>query len=177
MKISSENKESAIATLILLVAAPAWAQSLDDLKNDGSNTDNVLTYGMGYSQHRYSPLAQINKRTSSAWCRCGRSSLAERVRRAGAAARLQRRDVRRPTPKWTVAIDVATGKQIWRTPVDFDPGDAARGVLRRFEQGRRDLQRQGLPHHARRARRRARPEDRQGALEAEGRRMEGRLFA
>ena len=52
---------SAIATLILLVAAPAWSQSLDDLKNDGKNTDNVLTYGMGYHQQRYSTLKQINK--------------------------------------------------------------------------------------------------------------------
>ena len=32
-----------------------------DLVNDGSNTDHVLTYGMGYSQNRYSTLSQINK--------------------------------------------------------------------------------------------------------------------
>ena len=41
----------------------ANAQTLDDLKNDGKNTDNVLTYGIGYSQQRYSSLNQINKRT------------------------------------------------------------------------------------------------------------------
>ena len=55
----------------MLVAAPAWSQSLDNLKNDGKNTDNVLTYGMGYHQQRYSTLEQINKGTSGAWCRCG----------------------------------------------------------------------------------------------------------
>ena len=58
--------------------------------------------------------------------------------------------------RWTVAIDVATGKQIWRTPVDWPTRDAARRLLRRLQQGRRDLRRQGLPHDARRARRRAR---------------------
>ena len=79
--------------------------------------------------------------------------------------------------KWTVAIDAVTGKQIWRTPVDFDARHPARRVLRRLQQGRRDLRGQGVPHHARRARRRARPEDRQADLEAEGRRVEGRLFA
>ena len=33
----------------------------EELTNDGRNTDNVLTYGMGYNQNRYSPSSQINK--------------------------------------------------------------------------------------------------------------------
>jgi alcohol dehydrogenase (cytochrome c) len=57
-------KQLACATAILaLVCTGATAQSLDDLKNDGKNTDNVLTYGMGYSQNRFSPLKQIDKTT------------------------------------------------------------------------------------------------------------------
>ena len=47
--------------LSLLFATTAAAQTLDDLKNDGKNTDNVLTYGMGYGENRYSPLKQIDK--------------------------------------------------------------------------------------------------------------------
>ena len=43
------------------IALPLGSQTLDDLKNDGRNTDNVLTYGMGYSQQRYSPLDKVNK--------------------------------------------------------------------------------------------------------------------
>ena len=39
-----------------LAAAPVSSQTNEELLNDGRNTDNVLTYGMGYSQHRYSPL-------------------------------------------------------------------------------------------------------------------------
>ena len=51
------------AAIALFVTASASAQSLDDLKNDGKNTDNVLTYGMGYHQNRYSSLTQINRQT------------------------------------------------------------------------------------------------------------------
>ena len=41
----------------------ASAQTAEQLRADGTkdgNTDNVLTYGMGYHQGRYSPLGQIN---------------------------------------------------------------------------------------------------------------------
>src|SRR5215207_10953389 len=53
------------ACVLLLLGAGASAQTLDDLKKDGNggSTDNVLTYGMGYHQQRYSPLKQINKST------------------------------------------------------------------------------------------------------------------
>src|SRR2546422_7572049 len=41
----------------------ASAQTSEDLKNDGKNTDNVLTYGMGYHLNRYSALKQISTTT------------------------------------------------------------------------------------------------------------------
>jgi hypothetical protein len=44
------------AAILVLVGSAACAQTLDELRNDGKNTDNVLTYGMGYHQQRYSPL-------------------------------------------------------------------------------------------------------------------------
>ena len=49
------------AAALIAVAAPVWPQSNEELLNDGRNTDNVLTYGMGYNQQRYSTLRQINK--------------------------------------------------------------------------------------------------------------------
>jgi len=52
----------AVAASVYL-ALPVQAQTQDDLKNDGANTDNVLTYGMGYAQHRYSKLDQVNTRS------------------------------------------------------------------------------------------------------------------
>jgi alcohol dehydrogenase (cytochrome c) len=53
------------ASIIFLMCASSAAQTLDDLKRDGSggSTDNILTYGMGYHQRRYSPLDQIDKQT------------------------------------------------------------------------------------------------------------------
>jgi hypothetical protein len=55
---------SAVCVLALLGTGAA-AQTFDDLKKDGNggSTDNILTYGMGYHQQRYSPLKQINKQT------------------------------------------------------------------------------------------------------------------
>ncbi|TMB61600.1 MAG: hypothetical protein E6J54_31345 [Deltaproteobacteria bacterium] len=55
------RRSALVAAVLLLFATAASAQTLDDLKNDGKNSDNILTYGMGYQQHRYSPLKQINK--------------------------------------------------------------------------------------------------------------------
>ena len=69
--------------------------------------------------------------------------------------------------KWTFAIDIETGRQIWRTPVELEPGVAARGD----HEGRGDdLQRQGLPRDDRQPRARARHEDGQADLESEVRR-------
>ena len=50
-----------LAAALIAVAMPVWSQSNEELVNDGRNTDNVLTYGMGYNQQRYSTLRQINK--------------------------------------------------------------------------------------------------------------------
>ena len=53
------------AALFSACGALAYAQTQQDLLRDGNggSTDNVLTYGMGYHQQRYSPLMQINKST------------------------------------------------------------------------------------------------------------------
>src|SRR6516162_3050675 len=152
---------AAVAVMVMLTGA-ASAQTLDDLKNDGKNSDNVLTYGMGYSLNRYSPLTQIDKAT-----------------------------VKRLVPIWNLSLDNSWGEQaqpVRRGDVchqrqgdgsdrrqhrqaDLEnagrlaAGDAAHRVLRCLQQGRRDAQRQALPHHARCPCHRARHEDRQGDLE------------
>jgi alcohol dehydrogenase (cytochrome c) len=43
--------------------AAAFAQSDEDLRNAGKNPAEILTYGMSYSQQRFSPLNQINRQT------------------------------------------------------------------------------------------------------------------
>src|SRR5205823_4680328 len=46
------------ATLLAFWAAPVLTQTLQELVNDGKNTENVLTQSMGYDRKSYSPLKQ-----------------------------------------------------------------------------------------------------------------------
>ena len=48
--------------MLSMCVASARAQTAEELVNDGKNTDNVTTYGMGYDQKRHSALRQINTR-------------------------------------------------------------------------------------------------------------------
>src|SRR3979409_1278800 len=111
---------TASATILALLAGAASAQTLDDLKNDGKNPDNVLTYGMGYSLNRYSPLKQIDKATGKRLVPIWNLSLDNPW--GGEAQPLVLDGVMYVTnARATVAIDVGTGKQIWKTPVDWLP--------------------------------------------------------
>jgi alcohol dehydrogenase (cytochrome c) len=108
------------ATMSLALAGMASAQTLDDLKNDGKNTDNILTYGMGYSQHRFSPLKQVDKsnvkRLVPVWNLSLDNQWGEQAQPIIYNGVMYVTDA-----KATVAIDVATGRQIWKTPVDWLP--------------------------------------------------------
>src|SRR5713101_6600082 len=116
------------AAVLMLVATvtSASAQTLDDLKNDGRNPDNILTYGMGYAQQRYSPLNQINKanvkRLVPVWNLSLDNQWGEQAQPLVYQGVMYVTDA-----KATVAIDVETGKQIWKTPVDW-PQDLPRVV-------------------------------------------------
>ena len=112
-----------VAVIVLFTGIAARAQTQEDLNNDGKNTDNVLTYGMGYSQHRYSPLKQINrtniKRLVPIWNLSLDNSYGEQAQPIVYNGVMYVADA-----KATVAIDVGTGKQIWKTPVDWPPETA-----------------------------------------------------
>jgi alcohol dehydrogenase (cytochrome c) len=113
-------KSMIAAAAFFLVSGSAFAQTLDELKNDGKNADNVLTYGMGYYQQRYSPLAQINKsnvkRLVPVWSLGLENELGEQAQPLVYDGVMYVSNAR-----WTVAIDAVSGKQLWRTAVDFDP--------------------------------------------------------
>src|ERR1700730_16613472 len=108
------------AALLLLLAGPTSAQSLDDLKNDGRNPDNILTYGMGYHLHRYSALKAVNrdnvKRLVPVWNLSLDNNWGEQAQPIVYDGVMYVTNA-----KATVAIDLGTGKQIWRTPVDWLP--------------------------------------------------------
>jgi len=104
-----------IMAMLLSVTVPliVLAQTADELRHDEKTPGDVLTYGMGYSQHRYSPLAHINrdnvKRLVPAWS----YSMADN--RGQEAQPLVKDGVIYLTDhEKTVAIDALSGKQIWK---------------------------------------------------------------
>jgi len=110
------------ACVLLLLGAGASAQTLDDLKRDGNggSTDNILTYGMGYHQQRYSPLKEINKQTIKRLVPVWNLSLDNNW--GEQAQPIVYNGVMYVTnARATVAIDVATGKQIWKQALDWPP--------------------------------------------------------
>src|SRR5438552_1812481 len=110
------------ACVLLLLGAGASAQTLDDLKRDGNggSTDNILTYGMGYHQQRYSPLKQINRQTVKRLVPVWNLSLDNNW--GEQAQPIVYNGVMYVTnAKATVAIDVATGKQTWKQTLDWPP--------------------------------------------------------
>src|SRR4029453_4483437 len=116
-------KTLASATCVLfLLGAGASAQTLDDLKKDGNggSTDNVLPYGMGYHQQRYSPLKQINKQTVKRLVPVWNLSLDNNW---GEQAQpiVYNGVVYVTNAKAPAAIEVATGKQIWKQTLDWPP--------------------------------------------------------
>jgi alcohol dehydrogenase (cytochrome c) len=123
---------------ILAVCLSSWclfgiAQTTEELPNVSKNTDNVTTQGMGYDLKNHSPLKQINtstvKRLVPVWSMSlmnDQGELAQPTIYNGVMYAVN--------GKWTFAIDVATGQQIWRTPTDSAPEAAAHaccGVINR----------------------------------------------
>ncbi len=96
-----------------------FAQTAQELLTDGKNTDNVLNHGMGYDARSWSTLKQIDKSNVKRLVPVWNFSLANDMG-----------ELSQPTVyngvmyvvngNWTFAIDVATGRQIWRTPVNYD---------------------------------------------------------
>ena len=121
-----------LAAVLFVTTSGAQAQTADELRNN-KNTDNVLNYGMGYDLKMWSPLNKIDKsnvkRLVPIWHFSTASNSGE---------------LSQPTvyngvmyvvsAEFTFAIDVATGRQIWRTPTNYDRGAlrvASTGVITR----------------------------------------------
>jgi len=102
----------------------AQAQTLVDLQNDHATPGNVLTYGMGYSNQRYSPLQKINKsnvgKLVPVWNYSLNSALGQE------SQPIVHDGIMYVTaPASTVAIDALTGRQIWKQDLEF-PSDIAK---------------------------------------------------
>jgi alcohol dehydrogenase (cytochrome c) len=108
-----------VAALLCSSCGLVSAQTAEELLSDGKNTENVLTFGMGYGIPMYSPLRQINKSNVKRLVPIWSTNLMNEMG-----------ELSQPTiyngvmyvvnGNWTFALDVATGQQIWRTPVQYD---------------------------------------------------------
>jgi alcohol dehydrogenase (cytochrome c) len=107
-----------------IACASAYAQTAEELISAGKNPDNVPLQGMGYDLRNYSALKQIN-----------RSNVKRLVPVWSMSLSNESGELAQPTvyngvmyvinAKQTFAIDVATGRQIWRTEAYWPPEAAA----------------------------------------------------
>jgi alcohol dehydrogenase (cytochrome c) len=100
--------------------AMAAAQTADDIKNAANTPQNVLTYGMSYSQQRFSPLTQINrdtvKRLVPAWSYSMNNNTGEESQPL-----VYNGVIYVTSHAKTVAVDALTGKEIWNTAIEYPP--------------------------------------------------------
>lgn len=109
-----------LATLLGLCSAPGFTQTTAELVNDGRNPENVTTQSMGYDRKSYSPLEQINKSNVKRLVPIWSASLMNDMGEL-AAPTIYNGVMYVINGRWTFAIDLETGKPIWRTRVAVDP--------------------------------------------------------
>src|SRR5450830_106325 len=107
------------------VALGGWsasqAQTLSDLRNDHATPTSVLTYGMGYSNQRYSPLKKINKGNAGKLAPVWNYSLNNSQGQESQPI-VYDGMMFVTTHTATVAIDALTGRQLWKQELEF-PSD------------------------------------------------------
>jgi len=110
-----------LALVLGLRPGLASTQTAEELVNDGKNTENVTTQSMGYDRKSYSPLKQISKSNVKRLVPIWNTNM---MNDAGelAAPTIYNGVLYAINGKWTFAIDVETGRQIWRTSVAPEPG-------------------------------------------------------
>src|SRR5258708_2677114 len=109
------------AMLLRFWSSLGLAQTTEELVNEGKNTENVTTQSMGYDRKSYSPLKQINKSNVKRLVPIWSTSLMNDQGEL-AAPTIYNGVMYVINGQWTFAIDVETGRQIWRTPVQLEPG-------------------------------------------------------
>jgi len=114
------------AGLAILAPFGASAQTTEQLVKGATDTSNVLNYGMGYNQQRFSPLTQINKDTAKNLVPVWSYSLAD-DRSEESQPLVYQGVIYVTTHAATMAVDAKTGQQIWKTKVEY-PAETPRIV-------------------------------------------------
>src|SRR5215467_7564279 len=106
--------------LAVIVSHGAGAQTSEQLAKGATDTSNVLNYGMGYNLNRFSTLDQINKDTVRNLVPVWNYSFAD-DRSEESQPLVYQGVIYVTTHAATMAIDAKTGKQIWKTKVEYPP--------------------------------------------------------
>jgi alcohol dehydrogenase (cytochrome c) len=106
---------------LLVCMSFVQAQTASDLLNSGKNTDNVTNFGMSYDLKMFSSLKQINKsnikRLVPVWSSSVSNDMGEHSQPT-----VYNGVMYIVNGNWTYALDVATGKQLWKTPAQYERG-------------------------------------------------------
>jgi alcohol dehydrogenase (cytochrome c) len=114
-------KRIAIAIgLAIIVTHGASAQTNEQLIKGATDTSNVLNYGMGYNLNRFSTLNQINRDTVKNLVPVWNYSFAD-DRSEESQPLIYQGVIYVTTNSATMAIDAKTGKQVWKTKVEYPP--------------------------------------------------------
>ena len=114
------------ACLVMLAPFGANAQTADQLVKGATDTSNVLNYGMGYNLQRFSPLTQINRDNAKDLVPVWNYSLADDHSEESQPLVYQG-VIYVTTHNATMAIDAKTGKQIWKSKIEY-PAETPRIV-------------------------------------------------
>ncbi|HJT06630.1 MAG TPA: methanol/ethanol family PQQ-dependent dehydrogenase, partial [Stellaceae bacterium] len=106
--------------LAVLLPFAGHAQTAQELAKGYDDTKNVLNYGMGYNLQRFSPLTQINKETVKKLVPVWSYSFDDN-RSEESQPLVYQGVLYVTTNSATMAVDVKTGKQIWKTKVEYPP--------------------------------------------------------
>jgi len=124
---------ASVLALGLFASGPVVAQSAQDLINDANDPSTLLTYGMGYGQTRHSPLDAINAGNVSKLRPAWSYSLGDN-RGQESFPMLYDGMMYVTTHNATIALDPTTGKQLWKTMVEYPaetPRVACCGIVNR----------------------------------------------
>lgn len=121
------------AMMLALFAGQAGAQTAEQLTGDGETPGDILTYSGSQAQTRHSSLDAINADTVGRLVPVWNYSLAD-DRGQESSPLLMDGIMYVTTHNATVAIDAATGRQVWKTMVDYPaetPRVACCGIVNR----------------------------------------------
>jgi alcohol dehydrogenase (cytochrome c) len=110
----------AATALAVLLPFAAHAQTAQELTKGYGDTKNVLNYGMGYNLQRFSPLTQINKETVKKLVPVWSYSYDDN-RSEESQPLVYKGVLYVTTNSATMAVDVKTGKQLWKSKVEYPP--------------------------------------------------------